>query len=442
MRSLLGVRVRATLVAVGALLLASVVGGVLFVNQLDRNLQDNVDAALTQQAQTLAGTLQGTGSTALQLPARLGDSNVEQLIGPDGRVLAASPELAGAEALALSVPPGTKRLRTVHLSLDRDASYRLLTLGVRDRSGDSLTVAVAQNLDLAESSRQVTLRLLAVAGPALLLLVAGLTYVLTGRALRPVESMRRKVASIDADSLDVRVALPAAKDEVWHLASTLNVMLARLEASAAAQRQFVSDASHELRSPLAAIRTNVEVAAAHPELGGWDQTTAVVLDECTRIEHLVADLLLLATADEQGVRLRRGDVDLDEVARAEAARVGAAFSGPPVRVQGDVQRLQRVVRNVVDNAARHAASSVTVSLREGAGQAVLEVRDDGPGIPAAERERVFDRFVRLDESRSRAGGGSGLGLAIARQLVEAHHGTIAFVDAPSGALCRITVPLR
>jgi signal transduction histidine kinase len=436
-----GVRVRTTLVAVGAVGLAAAVGGLIIVSQLDRNLQDNVDSALVQQAQTLAGTVQSGSSESVRLPARLGDSNVEQLYAADGRVIVASPEIASAPALGRSVAPGTRQVRTVSLALDQDASYRLLLLGVRDREGAELTIAVAQSLELAESSRRVTVKLLGVAGPALLLLVAGLTYWLTGRALRPVEQMRANVARIGGDNLDERVALPAAHDEVWALGSTLNVMLGRLEASAVAQRQFVSDASHELRSPLTAIRTTVEVAAAHPEPQAWDRSAAVVLEECGRIEHLVADLLLLATGDEGGRKVHRVDVDLDDVARYEAERVGATFVGEAIRVTGDPQALTRALRNVVDNAARHAAGRVVVTLRAGAGDAVLEVADDGPGIPAADRERVFDRFVRLDEARSRAGGGTGLGLAIARQLVATQRGTIAFVDVPSGALCRITVPL-
>ncbi|MCW2544050.1 MAG: ATP-binding region, ATPase domain protein [Frankiales bacterium] len=443
-----GVRVRTTAVAVLAVGVAVLLASAALLALLRSDLQRNVDAVLTQQAQTLEGALQVEPIATVRLTARLGDSNVEQLIGPDGAVLAASPEIAGEGALVTQLPPsGARQVRTARLGLDPDAHYRLLALGTRDSSGRPVTIVVAQNLDIAERSARLTGRLLAIIGPLLLLVVAATTYLMTGRALQPVGAMRRQVQAIDAQSLDERVSLPIARDEVWELARTLNVMLTRLEASALAQQQFVSDASHELRSPLAAIRTTVEVAVAHPESGDWQSVAAIVLEECGRVEQLVTDLLLLATSDERGVALRSVEVDLEEVVAGEVDRVRRERSvqvsvhGEPVRMSGDAARLRRLVHNVVDNAGRHARSSVTVSLVRRDNQAVIDVQDDGPGIAPEDRERVFERFVRLDSSRSRSWGGSGLGLAIARQLVEAHGGSIAFVDADTGACCRIVLPV-
>ncbi|MDX6218024.1 MAG: hypothetical protein QOG99_3608, partial [Frankiales bacterium] len=234
-----------------------------------------------------------------------------------------------------------------------------------------------------------------------------------------------------------------ARDEVWLLGGTLNRMLDRLESAVRAQRQFVSDASHELRSPLAVLRTSVEVAVAHPETADWQGTADVLLEETHRVERLVADLLLLANADERGIQMRREDVDLDDLLAAEAHRIRATSSLDvltriqPTRVRGDHDRLARVLRNLVDNAARHATGRIELSLASGPGGAVVEIADDGPGVPAEDRERVFERFVRLDVSRSRQQGGTGLGLAIVRQLVEAHGGTVGFAEA---SVVRLVLP--
>jgi signal transduction histidine kinase len=289
--------------------------------------------------------------------------------------------------------------------------------------------------------------MLAIGVPALLLLVAGMTYWLSGRALRPVERMRRQVTDIGSDTLHVRVPLPAARDEVWRLAGTMNTMLDRLESAAGAQRRFISDASHELRSPLASLRASLEVAQIHPGSASWERTSNVVLEETLRLERLVSDLLLLASSDERGLPPRREDVDLDDIVTAEAERLRGTTTllvdslVTPIRIRGDRDRLSRVVRNVVDNACRHAQRSVTLRLSARSGSAVIDIVDDGPGIAAVDRDRVFDRFVRLDDSRSRSEGGSGLGLAIARQITREHGGDVLVVDTTSGAHFRILLPL-
>jgi signal transduction histidine kinase len=229
----------------------------------------------------------------------------------------------------------------------------------------------------------------------------------------------------------------------------MHAMLARLESSALAQRAFVSDAGHEMRSPVAAIRTEVEVAR---RAGVGDTTLGDVLSEAGRLERLVDDLLASARADESQVRLRRVDVDVDDLMEAERARlrdrgltVTTALGA--VRVVGDRSALARVLRNLVDNAARHARGRVHLACgRDAAVQGAVwfEVSDDGPGIPLAERERVFDRFVRLDEARSREDGGSGLGLAIVRELVAAHGGQVSVQDGTvlPGARLRVWLPAQ
>jgi signal transduction histidine kinase len=436
------VRVRAALVAAGSVAVAVAFGSLLFVVLLLHSQVHDIDVSLTQQAQTLAAVVGQSGSEDIELPVRLGATSTQQVLSADGHVLAESTDLAGRGALtALRPPLGHTRLTDT--SLGPDADYRLLALGARDANGTRVTVVVTQSLEPAEASRKEAVVLLGIGGPVLVLLVGIVTWWVAGRALRPVEAMRRQVAGIDAVTLDNRVPLPAARDEVWLLGGTLNRMLDRLQSAARAQRQFVSDASHELRSPLAVLRTNVEVAAAHPESADWESTAAVLLEETERLERLVADLLLLANADERGLALRRGDVDVDDLLTAEAERLRTTTSldvrltVQAVRVQGDGDKLARVLRNLVDNAARHARSRVGLSLAAGPEGAVVEISDDGPGVPEADRERVFDRFVRLDVSRSRQGGGTGLGLAIVRQLVQAHDGTVAFVGP---ATVRVVLP--
>jgi signal transduction histidine kinase len=287
--------------------------------------------------------------------------------------------------------------------------------------------------------------------PVLVLLLVAVTWAVTGRSLRPVERMRTEVETIRAARPDARVEVPDTGDEVARLASTMNAMLDRLERSAESQRRFVSDASHELRSPIASIRQHAEVAVAHPERTEVADLADVVRSEAVRLQDLVTGLLELSRLDEGGIRTRRpvdlDDLALDAVARARArstAGVAPARDGDAstvrvdgsaisaARVLGDERVLAGVVRNLVDNAVRHASTRVAVSLTEHDGSAVLTVDDDGTGVPEDERERVFERFVRLDEARSRDAGGAGLGLAIVRDAVRAHGGDTTVVASPLG----------
>jgi signal transduction histidine kinase len=310
-----------------------------------------------------------------------------------------------------------------------------------------VVVLVAQSLRPVAAAAATDLGLLAVGCPLVLLLVGVATALLVGRSLRTVEAMRRRVAAITARQLHERVPVPAADDEFRRLAQTMNTMLDRLEDSALAQRRFVADASHELRSPLSTLQVGLELLDAR--LRSQDRTTVAVLrEEVDRLARLVADLLLLARVDEHGLAPRLTDVDLDDLLDAERSRV-AAQSGPrviaevrPVRVRGDRGQLARAVRNLVDNAVRHARTTVTLRLLPTGEVARLEVVDDGPGVPAAGRDRIFQRFVRLEDGRERAGGGSGLGLAIVAEIVAAHGGGVTVADAPGGgAAFVLTLPL-
>lgn len=268
-----------------------------------------------------------------------------------------------------------------------------------------------------------------------------------GRAPR----VRSRVSDISMGRLDERVRVPASGDEIAHLAATMNDMLARLQAAHTAQRQFVSDASHELRSPLATITTALELACSRPELMiDAALIEAALLPEAHRMRELIDDLLLLARADENGLPMRVVDVDVDDLLHAEATRVRGLgplqvdVSVAPVRVRGDANHLQRLIRNLVDNAARHARHEIVLACHLDGAIAVIEVADDGPGVPVMARRRVFDRFVRLDDPRSRLRGGAGLGLAIVAEIAAAHGGSVVVDDRVGGGarfVVRLPAPL-
>jgi len=287
---------------------------------------------------------------------------------------------------------------------------------------------------------------LAVAGPIVVAVAAAASYRLIQRSLRSVEAIRSRVADISASDLNERVPVPQSRDEIAALATTMNEMLARIEAGHAAQRRFVGDASHELRSPLATIISALEVAQDYPELLDDELKDGSLIPEAHRMQALVEDLLLLARADEKGLTIHQDVVYIDEIAESEAARIRrdnalrVDTEIDAVSVIGDVNGLSRVLRNLLDNAVRHAKSRVEITVKRQGAQVILAIGDDGPGIPEADRVRVFDRFVRIDTDRSREAGGSGLGLSIVAEIVSAHNGTIGIDERPGGGT-RVAVVL-
>lgn len=299
----------------------------------------------------------------------------------------------------------------------------------------------ATSLDGVRQSVDTLTQGLRVAIPLLVVAVALAAWFLIGRALRPVAQMTAQVEAITASTLHERVPQPATGDEIGHLAGTMNRMLERLEQSATRQRQFVSDASHELRTPVATIRTELEVALMHPESADWPTIAHNVLAEDERLELIVGDLLTLARFDE-APRLdasERHDVDLDDVVRAQARRTRRVpvdtSAVAPVRVAGRRDELERMVGHLLDNAARHASSAVRVSVEQAAttpAMVCLAIEDDGDGVPQDQRDTIFERFGRLEEGRSRDRGGAGLGLAVVRKIAERHGGRVLVTDAPMG----------
>jgi signal transduction histidine kinase len=299
-------------------------------------------------------------------------------------------------------------------------------------------VTVAVSREEIDDTTAALVTPLVIGLPLLLILVGGTTWMVVTRALTPVERIRREVEEITGDRLDRRVPEPPSRDEISRLARTMNRMLGRLEDSRLRQQQFVADASHELRSPLAGIRQAAEVSQAHPGALTEGELAEAVLEESARMQRLVEQLLMLTRADDGVVTRVRTDVDLDDLALSEARR--ARRSGLDVdtagigggRVRGDPAALAQAVRNLVDNAARHAVHKLAIAVRDTGDQVELIVEDDGAGIPADQRERVFERFVRLDEARARDAGGSGLGLAIVQEIVTGHGGTVVATSAELG----------
>lgn len=321
-----------------------------------------------------------------------------------------------------------------------------LAVAAGSTKGRPFVVLFAVPLADVDAAASTVLRYLLLGVPLLILVAGAATYLFAGRALRPVEAIRAQVAEMSEKDLAQRVPVPAARDEVGRLAETMNAMISRLEDAQGVQRRFVADASHELRSPLSTITAGLELL--HRDTTD-PATVTTLLSETERLGNLVDALLLLARADERGLQPRRDEVDLDEIAEAERIRPGGdgvptQVRAEPIRVIGDRGQLVRVVRNLVDNARRHAASrvSVTVSRHEEIPEiAVIDVADDGPGVPEADRTRIFERFVRLDDARARADGGSGLGLAIVAEVVAAHGGEVEVLAAPDGgALFRVLLP--
>jgi len=409
-RSLPGLRsLRRRLTAVATITLAVVllVTGVALVGVQRRLLIDNVDSTLEQRADEIA---LGLGDLRLDdaVPDVLAGTNVEdrfaQLVTVDGDVLAATTNAAGEPAVA-PPPDGRQSSRTVQLPSIEDDDFRLYSRRI-ELDGQPAVLHVAENIDDVAENTRVLIGVLLVAFPALVVLLGALMWWLVGRTLRPVE------------------------------------------AAAHAQQRFVADASHELRSPLTRIRTRLEVDLAHPDGVEFDATARDVLDETAAMQRLVDDLLHLARSDASNAEdTRRGLVDVDDVVLQEAAairsgaRVGVDTSGVSGgQVIGDAAQLTRMVRNLLDNAVRHAATATRIDLHERDGRVVLTVADDGPGIPVDRREEVFERFTRLDPARTTAGGGVGLGLAIARDIADRHGGTITVGDADPGAVFTVSLP--
>ncbi|MEV6106553.1 ATP-binding protein [Streptomyces sp. NPDC051940] len=441
----LGVRLRTVLAAVLVVAAGLTAGAVALVVLLRAELTGDVEEAARGQAAGIAREI-AAGRGGVPADAAVHDEQFVQILDEHGNVVEAGRNVAGLPALARLGPGESAQVDT---PLD-DERFLVVAAGARQPAGEQRTVLVGRALLGVNDTTALVERLLLFGLPLLLVLTAGVTWWSVGRALAPVEAIRREVDSISAAELHRRVPLPRARDEIARLAATMNRMLDRLMDARDSQRRFISDASHELRSPVASLRQHAEVSLAHPQRTPRTPLARVVLAESLRMQRLVDDLLLLARADERALGTVSEPLDLDDLVFEEAARLrertGLRIDTSGVsaaRVGGDAAALRRMLSNLGDNAARHARERVAFTLGEVDGEARLTVSDDGPGIPEADRERVFERFVRLDPARSRDGGGSGLGLAIVAEVVAAHGGRVEVADSAwGGARFEVTLPAR
>jgi signal transduction histidine kinase len=474
MRRRLGsVRARATIAATLVVAIALVAAGAAVLFTLRSHLIETADAQADSEARKVAGDLaHGVPYAQLDLPDA--DDNPVQVVDRQGRVVAVDEDVESASVVpsgsgraggstaadddadddpddaeeagqdqevpeAGEVSDDTRHVQGTATVDGETDDYRFAALDVTTDHGVTLTVYAGVPLSAEQDAVGTALTAMLIGLPLLLVTVGGATYAVTRRALRPVEAIRAEMAAITASKdLSRRVPVPDTHDEIARLAGTTNETLAALETSVERQRRFVADASHELRSPVASLRTQLEVGSAYPEL--LDVEGAVA--DTVRLQRLTADLLLLARLDA-GEQPQDARFDLAELVREEAdGRTGVRLDGVgAVEVTGSRGQLARVLANLLDNGQRHARTHVDVTLRAEGGWAVLEVADDGAGVPAGERARIFERFVRLDDSRSRDDGGAGLGLAIARDVATRHGGTLTVGEAPGGgALFRLRVP--
>ncbi|MFD4398554.1 ATP-binding protein [Kitasatospora sp. NPDC058478] len=440
------VRARATAAAGTVLAAALALAGAGLLTALHADLVASAASATRQQAESVA-QLAVQGRLTPVLHAGHG-TDFLQAVDAHGTVLAASPNLAGRTALTAAHRTGSRTTDDVDPLYDHHRQR--LTAVTADTPGGPVTVYAGASLRAADEALDTTQAALAVACPLLLLIGVVVTWRVTGHALRPVEAIRAEVDAITGRDLHRRVPEPGTADEIARLAATMNAMLDRLEASGRRQRQFIADASHELRSPLAVLRTQLEVADTHPDPAVRAELVHGALQDTDRLQSLATDLLLLARLDAGGAEDRpRQRIDLTGLVAATVLGRPAGPHrrttdlAPVVAVEGIPLWLGRLLTNLLDNADRHAAGAVHVRLAadRARGVAVLDVEDDGPGIPPADRERVFERFTRLDDARSRDEGGSGLGLPIARDIARHHGGTLAVTPTPSGARLTATLPL-
>ncbi len=446
----LGLRSRLTLGTTAVVAIGLILGAWLLVAVLSHQLTQQLDSSARTRASDVA-VLLDSGRLPDPVPTSSA-TDIIQVVDAQGRVRAAS---AGSDRLVPLLEPAA--LATVQAGGTVDLDGR--RLGIADPlrvvgvqagpADDRQTVLVAAPVTDLDRSLTAVRRALLIAVPLLILASAGLCWLLVGSALRPVDALSRGADSIGLDEEDRLLPVPVADDELRRLASTLNALIERMRASTNRQRSFVSDAAHELRSPLASIRTSLEVSLVHPGTSSWQDTASGALLDVDRMSRLVDDLLLLARLDESGAttepRRAAARTDVVPVLRRLVSNlppeVPVTLTGAQSAwVTASEDMVTRVVTNLTDNARRYARTAVVVEVLAAPEVVTLVVSDDGPGIPAADRDRVFERFTRLDDARSRDSGGSGLGLAIVGELVTVTGGTVSLTDNDPGLVVTVVLP--
>jgi signal transduction histidine kinase len=448
-----GMSLRARLLAVGVtgVAVALAMGSLVLYAVLTFTLNRTVDDGAFATARAVAAMV---SSDAIPNPLPVSGTQAVQVIDSSGAVVAASvsadrltPLLREAE-LTRALAGERISIRGARAGLAGTMHAIAVPAGPASASASasaSPSIIVAVPVNDIEQSQRVLRTTLLLAYPPLVVIMALIAWRVIGSALGPVEALRSGAARISGSDQDERLAVPQTADEIQALALTLNDMLDRLAAARGRQRAFVADAAHELRSPLTSMRTQLEVAQ---HLGEGGELAADLLADVARLSALVEDLLLLARAgSDTGRPPVREPVDVRALTVAVADRYAGArvpvsvLRGSPLYANVSSEELRRVLANLLDNAVRHAGSQVVIDVRAQGGGVVLTVVDDGPGIPVDERERVFERFARLDDARDRDAGGTGLGLAIVKELLNRSGGSITLHNNPSGPGLSATVHL-
>ena len=431
-------RTRLLLIGLLGLALAQAIGSLGLYAALSIANQRAVDADARATAAGVAGLV-----SAGRLPSTLPVTGAEmvQVVDAHGRVISASP---GTDRLT-SILPGDELAEALAHPVSMPGSRlgvssELRVTATRAGAGERATVIVAEPVEDLTRSQDTLLRTLLIAYPLLLAILGLIAWRVVGAALRPVEELRAAAERLSGSGRDERLPVPVSDDEIHALAVTLNSMLARLGAAREREQDLVADVAHELRSPLASMRMQIDVARRLGEAG--DLVDGVEAD-LARMSALVDDLLVLARLDAHGP----GDIPAEavDVGRVLDDAAAAHRGGSPTVAVADrpgsapaawtrPDELRRVVDNLVDNACRHAGTEVQLSASRHGDRVVVRVDDDGPGIPEPDRERVFERFARLDDARARDSGGFGLGLAIVRELVRSRGGDVRLTASPAGGL--------
>ena len=452
-----GVRKRTTVVAVLVVAVVAVLGLVLLSEQTQARLEDEIASSAETRALDVA-SLATADALAGDIVTLSNDQLIQVVVA--GEVIAASPGLDGVRPFfaATTAPGVTEEVEVAEAVFDAveqqspliedESPYVVIARGFESGAGPGV-VLVASSLAPAEAAVNALRPILWIGFPIALAGVGAAVWFLTGQALRPVDAMREEADAISAIALSRRLPQPESRDEIGRLAETLNLMLDRLESASVRQRQFVSDASHELKTPLATMRTMLEIAGDEPGFSDWPQLLEGLQREEARMAGLVTDLLTLARFDEGAVETAHTEVHLDQLLGRVAERTQASKPAvqvdtvgiQPVRVRGDAYALETLFTNLGVNATQHAASRVGISCEVSGDRVLAVVEDDGSGIAREDRERIFERFVRLDESRQRDSGGTGLGLAVARAIARAHGGDVSSADTAQGARMEVDLPV-
>jgi len=450
----LSIRARLTLIFVLAIAVILTFTGIALVNLVHRSLlsqaANQIDAVMEQTQMGFASATKAVNHQ--EVLATQGDIVVQVTNAAGTRVWAASSAIANAPVLAKAVVDfssgsglGVHYVHSVTTSPTLSELSSGQVASITTNRGQGLIFGFVYGGPIQHSVR-VLLASLLISFPLLLLMSGGLIWLGIGLALAPVEAIRRRVDAIAAEDLTQRVPVTGGDDEIARMARTVNEMLARLESASRFQQEFVSNASHELRSPLTTLLATTERATADPANANWPEVADVIMREGRRLDGIIGDLWWLARHDEDHVDVESADIDFDDLLYEEASRVRSmselsvdTSAVAPTRVLGDPTMIKRMIRNVVDNAMRYAQRELRFDSHYEDDEAVIIVSDDGDGIDVAKSARFFERFTRADAARTRQSGGTGLGLAIVTEIAIRHGGSARFVEVETGSRIELRV---